>query len=67
MICNRISSKSDGFKIAISFNPCPSTAFILVRLKFVTLKTYGFKVTETNDHIDISEGPAKSLEAMLND
>ena len=30
--------KPEGFKIEVSFNPCSSTALILLRLQFVTQK-----------------------------
>ena len=32
---NRVSTKSEEFKIEVSFNPYSSTALILLRLQFV--------------------------------
>ena len=65
-ICNRVSLKFDEFRTAVSLNPCPSTALILWRLRFVTLKTYGFKVTQTSHHINIVNCLAR-FEGMLRD
>ena len=46
VISNGINSKFEEFKIEVSFNPCFSTALILLRFHFVTWKIHRFKITQ---------------------
>jgi hypothetical protein len=74
VICNVVSSKSDGFQIEVYFNTCSSMALLLLRLRFVTLKIGRFKITQISQEclgksefaLDIYKVKSQLLQFFLN-